>query len=131
MFRHARGVGLDHLRAVARLDAAGEGYFGVLRGRGDPDHVYEETQILLGNAVLEAAADALRALQARAAGEEATKVARTLELVDSAYYSADRRLEMPEGSAEELRDLMIRGGFRNVRFELLTSGVAAFHFGEK
>jgi demethylmenaquinone methyltransferase/2-methoxy-6-polyprenyl-1,4-benzoquinol methylase len=33
--------------------------------------------------------------------------------------------------AEELRDLMIKAGFRNVRFELLTSGVAAFHFGEK
>ena len=33
--------------------------------------------------------------------------------------------------AEEMRDLMIQAGFRNVRFEFLTSGVAAFHFGEK
>lgn len=33
--------------------------------------------------------------------------------------------------AEQLRDLMVNAGYRNVRFELLTSGVAALHFGEK
>jgi demethylmenaquinone methyltransferase/2-methoxy-6-polyprenyl-1,4-benzoquinol methylase len=48
---------------------------------------------------------------------------------DAYQYLPDSVEKFP--SAEELRDLMIRGGFRNVRFELLTSGVAAFHFGEK
>jgi len=33
--------------------------------------------------------------------------------------------------AEQLRDLMEDAGYRNVRFELLTSGVAALHLGEK
>jgi demethylmenaquinone methyltransferase/2-methoxy-6-polyprenyl-1,4-benzoquinol methylase len=48
---------------------------------------------------------------------------------DAYQYLPDSVEKFPR--AEELRDLIIQAGFRNVRFELLTSGVAAFHFGEK
>jgi demethylmenaquinone methyltransferase / 2-methoxy-6-polyprenyl-1,4-benzoquinol methylase len=48
---------------------------------------------------------------------------------DAYQYLPDSVEKFPR--AEELRGLMLQAGFRNVRFELLTSGVAAFHFGEK
>lgn len=44
-------------------------------------------------------------------------------------YLPDSVEKFPQ--AEQLGDLMREAGFRDVRFELLTSGVAAFHFGGK
>jgi ATP-dependent Clp protease ATP-binding subunit ClpC len=123
---------LDHLRAVSRLENAGQRYAEMRRAGGDTDGIYAEIQVLKSNAILEVSGDALRALE-RALGESlsgerampdgatrenlGTRLAEAraaLEWLKTAAYSADRRFEMPVPLAEILRDLIDLRAFREI-----------------
>jgi len=123
---------LDHLRAVARLDKAKADYVRLLRAAGRHDAIFEEASILFGNAVLEAAGDALRglerALRESLSGERpmpagATRddlgrrmvdVQKALEWLKTAAYSADRRFEMPADLARSMHELLDLRAFREI-----------------
>ncbi|MFI5347760.1 MAG: AAA family ATPase, partial [Elusimicrobiota bacterium] len=123
---------LDHLRAVARLDRANAEYVRVFRARGRSESIHEEIQILMGNAALEAAGDALRGLERslretlsgeRAMpfgvtrdqlGERLTRAQNALQWLKGAAYSADRRFELPPGMAQSIRDLLDLRAFREI-----------------
>ena len=107
---------LDHLRALARFDEADSIYRGVYRARAQPDGLHQELQVLRANAALEVAADALRALRARGLdeAERLPAIEKGLAWIKSAYYSSDRRLEMPPEIAESLDELLDLRAFREV-----------------
>jgi len=107
---------LDRLRALARFDEADSIYRGVYRTREQPDGLHQELQVLKANAALEAAADALRALRARGLdeAERLPEIEQALAWIKGAYYSTDRRLEMPRETAESLERLLDLRAFREV-----------------
>ncbi|MFI5349580.1 MAG: AAA family ATPase, partial [Elusimicrobiota bacterium] len=121
---------IDHLRAVSRLEAANALYTEYYSDREAPDNLFNEIQVLRGNAALETAGDVLRTLvpilQEHVSGadpftganyaEASTKLQRAngvLAWLNGAYYEADRGLEMPRETAEAMRDLLKLSSFRD------------------
>ena len=121
---------IDHLRAVSRLDAANTLYTELYSDREAPDNLFNEIQVLRGNAALETAGDVLRALapvlQEHVSGadpfpgtnhvEASAKlqsVNSVLAWLNGAYYEADRSLEMPRETAEAMRNLLKLSSFRD------------------
>jgi ATP-dependent Clp protease ATP-binding subunit ClpC len=121
---------IDHLRAVARLDSARNRYAEALRGRPQSGNIYEETNILFANAVVEAAGDALRALvdalgaslagqSAPFGGMEPSAMKRHLHAAqealawqEKAYYSADKLPDLTPETARAMREALDLRAFR-------------------
>jgi ATP-dependent Clp protease ATP-binding subunit ClpC len=124
---------LDHLRAVAQFKEAEEQLAEARRAGAEAGRLHEELRVLSANAVLEAAGDALRALEGslhdRLTGRRGpaptdeerlemqsrrTRARATLRELETAYYSSDRLFRLPPETAQRMLALLDLRAFREV-----------------